>query len=248
MHICTFKGGQICIRSIVCQYITYLEIDMNSIQLLSKKYKNSYEIIDDVDSIVYFLFDDVDRLLNSQRLILTWDAYTYSINITKAQIIKKQHLRGIKHFIGLETKPALRWLVSRLANNSVNYYKRKRYANDDTSYDESLIYDFLDIDKIQKNDPELFKLGLRKLSMDVLFRVDDFDWKDFSTLCSRYGQDPEEYALSPASSSAEASNSGAVQLLFNFYEDEDEDVTTSSFSQQMKILKNYKKTKQERLF
>jgi hypothetical protein len=195
---------------------------MNSIDLLSEKYKNACEIIEDLESIIYFLHDDIERIVASRwGRPLSWDAYSYSVDVTRRQLTNKQHLDGVKRFIQLEAAPALRWLVARLTNNAINHYrsfKDHKIADEDLWYEESLVHDLIDIDTIKDRSPEIFHEVFVRLSRDALFGFDDFDLYDFEYLCAKYGLDLSEYTLSPFAITAEIAASGGAQLLFGFDE------------------------------
>lgn len=227
---------------------------MNSIDLLSEKYKNGSEIIKDLDSLVYFFHDDVERIFARKNgRMLSWEAYSYSIDVTRNQILEKQHLDGIKRFMQLEATSALRWLIARLTNNSLNYYcsvKNHKITKEDVWYEESQIYEFIDIETIKNQNPKLFKEVFERLSRDALFRRDDFDFYDFEYLCGKYGLNLSEYVLSPVAITAEIASSGGAQLLFGFddHETETEIEKKNNFAQRLNMLKKHKKIKRGRLF
>lgn len=176
------------------------------------EYANTAEILENYDEIAYFLHDDVEHMLWKERKTLSWVAFCHSVDITRQQLFYKQHLDGIKEFLGLDVEAALRWLVSRLKNNSINFYKQKPHEAD-VYYDESPTYDLMDIEKIRKIDPARFELAFATLARTALLSS-DFDWGDFLYLCKKYGMDPEKYELSPATTMGVESDSGFVQLRF----------------------------------
>lgn len=187
---------------------------LNSIDILLKKYTNTAEILENYDEIAYFLHDDVEHILWKERKPLSWVAFSHSIDITRQQLLFKQHLDGIKEFLGLDAEGALRWLVSRLKNNSINFYKEKPHEAV-VYYDESLNYDLMDIEKTKANNPTDFTNAFARLARDALL-CEDFDWQDFLYLCRKYEIDSEQFVLSPVTSSAEQSAAGFLQLVFGF--------------------------------
>lgn len=193
-----------------------LNSTLNSIDILLREYTNTEDILDNFDEIVNFLHDDVERICQADGKTLSWVAYSHSIDTTRRQLTHKQHLRGIQEFHSLEVKEALRWLVSRLKNNSVNFYKEKPHA-EDMYYEESHIYDLGDIEKIRKIDPDRFELAFATLARTALMSS-DFDWHDFLYLCEKYEMDPKKYELSPVTTIGVESESGYVQLKFDLAE------------------------------
>lgn len=184
------------------------------------EYANTAEILENYDEIAYFLHDDVEHMLWKERKTLSWVAFCHSVDITRQQLFYKQHLDGIKEFLGLDVdvEAALRWLVSRLKNNSVNFYKEKPHEAD-VYYDESLTYDLMDIEKTKTNNPTDFRNAFARLARDALL-CEDFDWQDFLYLCQKYEINSEEFVLSPVTSLAEQSAAGFLQLVFGFDADE----------------------------
>ena len=119
----------------------------------------------------------------------------------------KTHLKAIKRFFQFNTiEEALKWLVSRILNNSINIITNKKYKlfccpnimewNENIEFENNYntTIEILDLEKI---DMKTIITGLKKVWIEVKYDH-DFDYEDFEELCCKFGYTANEVVGSHA--------------------------------------------------
>lgn len=179
---------------------------MNAIEILINysKLKTVQDLVNNMDLVTDIVKDDVFKIAKSKRIFFAdFDfAYGCAVEILRKQLLKT-HLKGIKKFFlncdNLEN--GLKWLVSRILNNMRNITTNpnfKLYINLKISNFEYEVFEekddferIIQVLDIQKLDKTIIKEGLYKVWQEARYD-EDFDFLDFTELCSKYGFEVDE--------------------------------------------------------
>ena len=178
--------------------------------LKSKKINNVNDLLANVDAIIDILKEDIFKISKSKKLhFYDFDfIYSAAVSILKTQIQKK-HLSGVKRFFNFDNiEDNLKWLVSRIINNMRNFTTNPKYKlflnlkkidiyrdnNQGNNYLENEVLLF----ELERLDREIIKTGLKKVWDEAKYD-EDFDYVDFSELCTKYGFEPDKVVGSHAS-------------------------------------------------
>ncbi len=178
--------------------------------LSSKKIRNVNDLLANVDAIIEILKEDIFRISKSKRLHFYDFDFTYSaaVSILKIQI-KKIHLDGVKRFFKFENiEDNLKWLVSKIINNMRNITSNPKYKlffNTKNIYlykENDLEYDYFENEvmllELKKFDRKAIEIGLKNVWKESKYD-EDFDYIDFSELCTKYGFEVDDVVGSDAS-------------------------------------------------
>ncbi len=185
---------------------------MNTIEILDQYYinRNKISLSSDLNLIIDIIKEDIFQISRSQRLYFKDFDFTYSesVKILKQQLSKK-HLRGIKRFLECKNlENSIRWLISRLLNNMRNLTTNRKYLmfcnpaiiemNEEIYYENHDFLNMINNLELQKLDKITIKNGLIKLWKESVYDK-EFDYIDFSKLCTKYGFEADDVVGSHAS-------------------------------------------------
>lgn len=185
---------------------------MNTVEILDQYYinRNKISLSSDLNLIIDIIKEDIFQISRSQRLYFKDFDFTYSesVKILKQQLSKK-HLRGIKRFLECKNlENSIRWLISRLLNNMRNLTTNRKYLmfcnpaiiemNEEIYYENHDFLNMINNLELQKLDKITIKNGLIKLWKESVYDK-EFDYIDFSKLCTKYGFEADDVVGSHAS-------------------------------------------------
>ncbi len=185
---------------------------MQLVEILSNsnKIKTVDDLLNHFDLVVELAREDILKIAKSKRLKFNdFDfAYSCSVEIIKKQLLKK-HLQAIQRFFNFDNlENALKWLISRILNNMRNITTNKNFKLfidfKISNFEYEVYADNDDFEKmiqildIQKLDKSIIKKGLCKVWKESKYD-EDFDYVDFSELCTKYGFEPDKVVGSHAS-------------------------------------------------
>jgi hypothetical protein len=162
----------------------------------SKKIATISDIVNNIDFVTDLTKEDVLKLTKSKKIYFADFDFTYSdaVEMLKKQI-KKSHLKAIKRFIQFENiEKALKWLISRILNNSINITTNRKYKlfcrpiflelheNIEIESDHNRAIELLDLEKVDTN---TIKIGLKNVWNEAKYDS-DFDFEDFEELCCKF--------------------------------------------------------------
>ncbi len=172
----------------------------------SHKIKTTYDLINNLDLISELVKEDVFKITKSKQIFFADFDFTYADAVDMLRIqLQKSYLKGTKRFIQSKNiEEALKWLISRILNNSINITTNKKYKlfcrpnfvelHEDikTECDYITTIELLDLGK---TDTKTMKKGLEEVWNEAKYDS-SFDYEDFEELCCKFSVNASEIVRS----------------------------------------------------
>ena len=170
------------------------------------KIKTTYDLINNLDLISELVKEDVSKITKSKQIFFADFDFTYADAVDMLRIqLQKSYLKGTKRFIQSKNiEEALKWLISRILNNSINITTNKKYKlfcrpnfvelHEDikTECDYITTIELLDLGK---TDTKTMKKGLEEVWNEAKYDS-SFDYEDFEELCCKFSVNASEIVRS----------------------------------------------------
>lgn len=171
---------------------------METIKIIKSinKFNNSIDLINNIDSILEILKNDILKFSQLKKVYFADFDFTFSqaTMILKNQITKI-HLRGIKKFLEEnDIEKSIKWLFSRIFNlmkNLITNKKLKLYCAPALREFDENIKSNIDLEKVfvelelERFDRDTLKIGLQIICNNSIFE-EDFDYFDIEYLCKKF--------------------------------------------------------------
>jgi len=212
----------------------------NAAQLLKScgKINTVLDLINNLEDVLFLLYDDVERICKSKNLNFADFDYTFkeSLSITIKTIKEKSKLKGVQRLLHCNNlEKATKWLIQRLIANMKNLAWNKDYKNNHKNLkvievEEYKIKSSLEKDKIldEIENEERIK-ELKKLDKDKLKQLLRMAWKklkidkevdsiDFIDFCKKFNVDGKKIIEEEGDTKfgKEATREGHTQLTWLF--------------------------------
>lgn len=177
---------------------------METIKIIKSinKFDNSIDLINNIDSILEILKNDILKFSHLKKVYFTDFDFTFSqaTMIFKNQITKI-HLRGIKKFLNEnDIEKSIKWLFSRIFNLMISLITNKKLKlycvpaliefNENIKSNYNLGKVFVELE-LERFDKDTLKNGLKIIWKNSIFE-EDFDYFDIEYLCKKFELDVSE--------------------------------------------------------